>query len=318
MTALIIAIILLILPVLLGLLRAGLQNFFFSLIFLLIYASLIFSLLTNATLQGQFEAFGFNPLLVVVMVIIITLVTTIVCLLLEADRPEEKEEDYYDDRLFYLYGQRFKSEVIPVGLKEDLEQSTAEITRSFYFFLNKNLEQNFSGENGQFQTELINAHDRYRQNDARIFIKSKFKTLRNSALTYFVNFSPIGKQIGITTIAYLRSNYQWHDVLLFIVSAPFHYWFWIYHWLRGKYSINSRLGMIYPVNAFDRLDLEAYLKTATFSIMKSIEDFARANNLLTEELQQVLINNINNTQNIQISKSKGIQIGKMQISNSTK
>ncbi|MEM8524220.1 MAG: hypothetical protein AAGG68_06240 [Bacteroidota bacterium] len=299
----------LLLPLIFGPLRNGIQNVVISIVLLLVYVSISISI--GITTEEIF--YDGSWVATVPGIIFLTMLVTGICYAIERGKTDSKQEDFYDERLFYKYGQVVKADVLPIGAsKGKTSKTTEELARNLYHHLTLNMREKF-GDNQQFNTKLISVSDSNKKSDARIFMKMHFLTMRKSSLTYFVTLKNVGNQLAINSLAYIKSNYAWHAALLYIVGAPFHYWFWIYHWLMGKYAISSRLGMIYTGNSFDKLDLESFLKAATFTIMGSIEDFAKENNLLTEELKQTIVNNINNTQNIQIEKSKGVRIGKMKI-----
>lgn len=88
-----------------------------------------------------------------------------------------------------------------------------------------------------------------------------------------------------------------------------------YFLFKNRYSLVSRLGTLYQNNSFDQIDLESYMKSSSFTVISSIEKFASENNLMSSELQQIIVNNINNNQNITIQRSKGISFGKLSIAN---
>ncbi len=228
-----------------------------------------------------------------------------------------QNEYFVDGRLFYKYGEYVDSGIIPIGVKESHQNynDMGGLISKLYEEIATDLDKKFVGDESYHKDELIVA-DAGRKKDSRRFIKLSFSTMRNTTLTCLISVSKVGKQVTIKNFHFIRYRIRWTGILTFIVTAPLHYWFWIYHWIRGNASIEGTLGMNFYNNAFDLLDIEAYLKASNFSIMWSIEDFAKNNELYTDELKQIITNNINNTQNITIKRSKGINIGRIKLSSS--
>lgn len=307
-TALLIATFILALPFILGPLRNGIVHFLFSLILFASYLTIIFYLAGSLSYSsGIFLRFD----IILGLIICVPIISAIICYFTEKGKVESESENFYDERLFYKYGYLIRKEVIPLGIGES--ESGENLIGELYQYLKENLSVKFK-KDPLFNNQEISVNDSKNKDDSRYFLKLSFNTIRKSTYYNFINLKQIGEQIAVNNLQYVKSRHQWYHVLLFIMTAPFHYWSWIYHRVGNKYSIDSYLGGFYFGNSFDVIDLEAYVKASTFIVLRSIEDFAEEKGLLSEELRQLIVNNINNTQNISIEKSKGVRIGKLKIS----
>ena len=122
----------------------------------------------------------------------------------------------------------------------------------------------------------------------------------------------LGNQVIIHQMVYLRGHYYKSDVLSFLVWSPLNIWFWIRSWFRGEYNIVNNLSTRFNPSSFDHLDLLSTFKTTTFMIQTFIMEFAQKNNLLTDAIQNIINQNINNSQNVQninVNQSQGVNIG---------
>ncbi|MDW3194939.1 MAG: hypothetical protein R8G66_21380 [Cytophagales bacterium] len=272
----------------------------------------IYAMIANVAIGSQGSILNeFIPIwlaTILTLLFLIIMIITLICFFAEKGYAEGKSEWFYDDLLFQRYGQLLKNETIPIGVK-NLSKNSEELARNLYYHLSQSVKARF-GTNQRFSSEIVKVIDSHLESDARLFLKIKLVSMRNSQISYFVNLDTVGKQLAINTRIHLRNKYAWHQVLLFVVTSPLTYWLWIYHWLLRKYFIRSEINNDLG-NAFEKMDLESYIKLATFTIMVGIEEFAKANDLLTEELKQLIINNINNSQSINISKSRSIRISGM-------
>lgn len=309
------ALILLALPFVFGPIRIAVRYVLFSIAVIILYFFLYM-------IGGEFEwETGIPVQTIMVVVILITIVASVFSFITEKKQFENSEfkeldsESFDDERLFYKYGQLIKSDVVPIGASKKTEANIAEISNSLIEDLQTKLREKFDSDLNTFKVNIgkLKIEDTKNKLDSREFLKVEFETIRESKLTCFVNINVIGNQLAINNFQYIRSKYQWFNVMFFIVSAPFHYWLWIYDWVRGKETIDSRLGKYYFENSYDLMDLVCILKTSTFTILKEIESFADKHNLLTEEVKQLIVNNMTNTQNISIEKSKGVRIGRLSI-----
>jgi len=248
------------------------------------------------------------------LALFVLVVVSGICYLIEDDLREREVESFYDRRLFFRYGVIVKRDVVPIGTKDGTtEEQIAELINRLYLGLFEKLDSKFSKDSSYFR-KIIRVVDSNKKFDDRYFIKVIFGTLRGSALTIMINSKKIGNQLIVTSLSFIRFTPKWYQGLLFVTTAPFHYWFWIYHWVFGKFSIMSFIGQGINNNSFDIMDIEGYLKSATFTLLTCIEDFAKENDLFTEELKQMIIQQISNTQNINIAKSRGVKIGNIEIS----
>jgi len=249
-----------------------------------------------------------------VLVIGIILFTLIIYFIERKKKIDDLPEEFYDERLFYKYGQLIKSSFIPIGLIDEISLNNADkIINELIEYVKLNLDEKFSNASSYYTLCDLHIRDYNKKNDTRNFVRASFVTERNSSFYYFIHIKKIGKQIIVNTSQYIRTYFKWHTVVLFIVTSPLHYWTWVYHWYMSKHSTISTLSSFYQKNSFDNIDLEAYVKSSNFIVLNSIEEFARSHGFLTDELKHVISNNINQIQNIKISKSKWVKLGRIQI-----
>ena len=300
------------LPFLIGPARHWILNLLISSLIFLSYCLIIFAEFPHFIADELEYAFPNYGRVFFGVVVFGCIIMTVICLLIERNLQEHKSGFFYDDRLFNQYGIRIKADVLPVGVKR-VGHSADELARNLYFHLSTNVKKQF-GEGANISTEIISVVDRHLTSDKRIFLKVKLVTRRSSQITNFVNLITVGQQLSINSQTYLKGDYAWHEALFFIATAPTHYWFWIYHWMTRNEFVQNRIGSR-MANSFEKMDMDAYLKSVNFTIMMGIEDFAKENQLMTEELKQMIIRNVNNIQSINIKRSRGVRIAGVRFKN---
>lgn len=304
-------------PIFLGFLRRGLIPVLISFVFVVLY---IFLFVFADVMSPYGLSYEGSLIILFRTYITIAIVTSLIAYFVSKNKQIDFSNDkFYDDNLFYQYGQLVQTELIPINLpdgyqKNDGLEEQLDIKSNLQSYLIEQLNLRFNSDTA-YQFNQTKISDLYLKSDRRDFCLFSFTTIRHSMINYCVNCKYVGDQLVINTKVFIRSYYNWYDVLLHVVSAPLHSWSWIYSFLKKTYSLSSRLGSLYQNNSFDQIDIESYIKSASFTVISSIEKFATDNNLMSSELQQVIVNNINNTQNISIQKSKGISFGKLSIGN---
>ena len=66
-------------------------------------------------------------------------------------------------------------------------------------------------------------------------------------------------------------------------------------------------------NSFDAIDLTTFYESSYYVLLDETRAFLKDNGLLSEEVAQVIFNNIsnNNSQNISISRSRNVSLGRI-------
>lgn len=311
------ALFLLSLPFIFGPIRTAVKYIIFSVVVLAFYF-IVYSRLELISKESEETLQSVEIILAII--ILVTILTAIFAYVSEQKQfqvlefKKKDKESFDDEKLFFKYGELIKSDIIPISAYGKTDKDILIIAEKLMEEMQYHLTKRFQKNTGlQVNIGTLRIKDEKKEVDTREFLKIEFITRRESKLTYFVNINVVGSLITINNFQYIRSKYQWYHVLAFIVTAPIHYWLWIYDWLRGKESIDSRLGRFYLENSFDLLDLNSTLKISTFAMLQEVEELAIKYDLATEELKKIITNIVNNTQNITIKKSKGVRIGRLSI-----
>jgi hypothetical protein len=140
----------------------------------------------------------------------------------------------------------------------------------------------------------------------RVCVRSRFGSL----LTHFVHYASYGQTITAHYFTYVRGIHDDLDVVKFIVLSPFTIWSWGVPWLLNRYSIISHLS-VYRASSFDGIDMRTMYCLTNKAVYEETEKLLTEAGLITEEIRQVIYNNIynNNQQNISISNSPGASLG---------
>lgn len=227
---------------------------------------------------------------------------------IDQEREKSSTDDFKDDNLFFRHGQRINRTVFSIPV--DTNWSDAEVL-SFASSMREELINRTSdklGTSGNVFTESIEIHDRKKTSDSKTFLKMSFKTVRGSKLTHFVHYAVVGKSIVAHYFTYVQGTYEWDDVVNHILVSPMSIWFWGIAWYVNRHSIISAMSKNIE-NSFDVMDLSTYNQASYFVLMDETRAFLKENNLLSDELAQVIFNNINNSQNISVNGSSGISLG---------
>ncbi|NEP23728.1 hypothetical protein [Moorena sp. SIO3I6] len=186
--------------------------------------------------------------------------------------------------------------------------------------MNKEIADKTHQKLSQSTVNLVLAYDRELRSDRKNFLKILFRTVRGSQLSHFVHYAVAGKSIVAHYFTYVRGTHNWFDVLAFVFFSPVSIWFWLVPWLANEFSITSYIStrLEYMNNSFDRIDLITFYESSYYVLMDETRLILKANGILTEELAQIIFNNINNnhSQNVNINNSSGLNLGN--ISNSFK
>ena len=245
------------------------------------------------------------------ILILILLVLSFPLIAYFADKQKDRAENDNFKRggLFARYGKEIYSAIIPIQIDPNkTSMSSEEVISRLRSFLMKELKKQFSNTPG-FSLAELSVKDLKKRKDVRDFIRFSFVTPRNTKIHSIVYIPVLGEQIIVQEMVHMRGNYHWYDVLWFLVTSPLTMLFWIRRWFRGEYNIVANLSTKFNSSAFDYLDSMTIFKTTTMLTQTLVLQYARDNGLLTDEIEKIIVQNITNSQNINISKSSGIKLG---------
>jgi hypothetical protein len=226
----------------------------------------------------------------------------------DKEREHHALDDFKNDNLLYRYGYKINETTIPVPVKP--EWTDKEIER-FVEALRQKIASQIQSRFASAGVQVANAvsiKDTDLPSDDRKFLKVIFRSKRGSQASHFITYAIAGKYVVIHYLSRIRGTYRWHDVVDFIIFGPLSIWFWGVDWLQNQYSIIAAISRIVR-NSYDQLDLMAYFEASYLVLLEETRNFLKEQGLLTEELNQIIINNINNSQNIEITGSQNVSIG---------
>lgn len=224
-------------------------------------------------------------------------------------REARSMDDFSGDRLFFRYGHQVDSTYISVPIDQKWGfKETEDYAQTLRLSLAQKIAARLPEELAQVRGDIVVA-DRgtgERKDFIRVCVRSRFGSL----LTHFVHYANFGQTITAHYFTYIRGIHNDWDVVKFLLLSPFTIWSWGVPWLLNRYSIVSQLS-VYRASSFDGIDLRTMFCLTNKVVYEETEKLLTEAGLITEEIRQVIHNNIynNNQQNISISHSSGVSLG---------
>lgn len=226
----------------------------------------------------------------------------------EQDKEREKvsSDDFKEMGLLFRYGYEINDVAVPIFVDLPLHQLkdlAAELANRLYHAL----QASFSELDMELDFPVI-IKDKEYPTDQREFLKMLIRTARGSQLSHFVHLAITGKYIVVHFTTKVRGRYEWYNIVSFILLSPITIWFWGVDWWKNQYSIISSISTMLG-NSYDLIDLTSYFQSTYLMVWRAIRDFLKEKDLLSDDVQQLIVNNITNTQNISVSKSRQVNLG---------
>jgi hypothetical protein len=227
-------------------------------------------------------------------------------------REQNSTDTFQNQNLFFRYGTPINVTEFPIPANSSWsEKETVEIAQR----MNQRVESRSMERlrmKGIAAFGTIDIIDKRLFTDKRSFLKVVYKTIRGSQLSHFVHYAVAGKSIVAHYYTYIRGATKWHDVFNFVFFSPLTIWFWGIPWLKNQCSILSVISRT-EANSFDAIDLTTFYESSYYVLLDETRAFLKDNGLLSEEVAQVIFNNIsnNNSQNISISRSRNVSLGRI-------
>ncbi|MFN8413163.1 MAG: hypothetical protein U0Z26_12320 [Anaerolineales bacterium] len=222
-------------------------------------------------------------------------------------REEEASDDFKHENLFYRYGYEINHRTLSIATRvEWTDAQIQEFAAEMGERIATKIREHFAGAN----VEVINPvhiKDRDLTSDARDFLKIIFHSIRGSQVTHFIYHSVLGKYIVVHYITRVRGKYRWHDVVDFVITGPLTIWFWFANWMQNQYSVVAAISKFIG-NSYDLIDLASYFESSYLVLMDETGIFLKEKGLLTEVLNNIIVQNINNSQNINVNNSSNVNL----------
>lgn len=226
---------------------------------------------------------------------------------LDLKREKKETDNFKDNNLFFRYGYRINRTVFSIPIDTNwsdgkIDDFAAEMSQTIAVKTHERLKHP--------TVYLVTILDKKLKSDSKNFLKMVFRTKRGSQLSHFVYYAVSGKSIVAHYFTYVRGTYQWYDVFNFVFFCPISIWFWSIPWINNQFSIISSISTTID-NSFDVIDLSTFYESSYYALLDETRIILKENGLLTEELAQVIFNNINNnnSQNVNINNSSGLNLG---------
>jgi hypothetical protein len=245
----------------------------------------------------------------ILIIILLILLFPLIAYFSDKSKDRSGNDNFKRGGLFARYGKEIYSSVIPIQIDpKKTSKSSEEVIAGIKRFLMAELEKQFANT-PRFSLAELSVKDLKKSKDVRDFLRFSFVTPRNTKIHSIVYIPILGDQIIVQQMVHMRGNYYWYDVLWFLITSPLTFLFWIRRWFRGEYNIVANLSTKFNTSSFDYLDSLTIFKTTTVLTQTLVMQYARENGLLTEEIEKMIVQNITNSQNINISKSSGVKLG---------
>lgn len=225
-------------------------------------------------------------------------------------REVDASDDFKKNRLFIRYGYEFNKISIPVPVKADWEDKDI---AALVDELRTKLANQFKTRYAADKVEVLNpvyVKDKDLPSDSRAFLRITYNSRRGSRISHFIHYAIAGKYVVIHYTSRVRGNYRWHDIVDFVISGPMTIWGWGLDWIQNQFSVISYISR-FVTNSYDEIDLKTFFDSSYYVMLDETRDFLDEKGLLTKELEQVIINNINNSQNINVTGSSGVSVGRV-------
>ena len=228
----------------------------------------------------------------------------------EQDKEREKQatDDFKEMGLLFRYGYEVNDIALPIFIDRDffqVKEISDELARAVY----QSFQEVFSDLSMEVLFPVL-IRDKDYPADQREFLKVIIKTKRESQLSHFIHFAVTGKYVVVHFTTKIRGRYEWYNLVSFILASPLTVWFWGMDWWKNQYSIVASLSTIID-NSYDLMDLTSYFQSTYLMVWRTIEKFLKERDLLPEDVQQIIVNNITNTQHINISRSRQVNLGNL-------
>ncbi len=226
----------------------------------------------------------------------------------EQDKEREKvaSDDFKEMGLLFRYGYEINDVAVPVFVDLPSHQID-DLVRALTNRLYSTLQDAFANLNMVLAFPVVIKDKEYPE-DQREFLKMVMRTSRGSQLSHFIHFAVTGKYIVTHFTTKVRGRYEWYNVVNFILLSPITVWFWGVDWWKNQYSIVASISTTVG-NSYDLIDLTSYFQSTYLMVWRVIRDFLKEKDLLSDDVQQIIINNITNTQQISVSKSRQVNLG---------
>lgn len=221
-------------------------------------------------------------------------------------REEKATDDFRHLNLLYRYGARISQTTFSFDTKP--EWSSDQIAQFADNLRDRVAAQVKARFTNAAVTNPFYVSDKDQNSDKRAFLRIQFTTMRGSSLTQFAYYGVSGKTIIVHYITRIRGRYAWHDVVDFVITGPITVWGWGMAWLNNEYSILAALSTRFN-NSYDLIDLTTQLRAISLVLLTETQTMLDEHGLLSDLLKQVIVNNITNTQEVNINQSSGVSLG---------
>ena len=275
----------------------------------LIYPFLIVGALSESRLVQFLSGLG-GVVAVFIPLVLVGLFFSLVVWMYKRDKQHEKrpEDDFTGTNLLFRYGVRVNRAVLPIAVDPEwTEEGIQNFVEGLQQAVAVRIEESFSSSDVEVVLP-VNITDRSLPSDSRDFLKIVYRSTRGSQLSHFIRYEKVGRVVVAHHFTFLRGRYEWHDVVDFVVTAPFHIWFWVFDWMRNQYSIVATLGRDVD-NSYDQIDIETFFEASLFNILDETRRALEKEGLLTRDLERAISIHIDNSQRVNVTGSRGVVTG---------
>ena len=222
----------------------------------------------------------------------------------DLEREKQSSDDFKGGGLFFRYGKEVNGARWYIRVKPEW---SAEETRSFAEDLRCNVAERIDRHLPDDSVQVMHSVV-IRENNrglGKVFVRIWGKTELGSLIVHFLHFASLGRSITLHYRSFVRGTHTTLDIIKFILASPLSFWLWIWPWANNEYSILSHLSHFYE-SSYDDMDLQTIYNATHYLLLTELQEILKEKGLLTEELQQMIFNQItnNNVQNT-ISASHG-------------
>ena len=227
----------------------------------------------------------------------------------DLEREKQSLDDFNGGGLFFRYGLEVANAnwVIPVKT-----EWSAEETRSFAESLRRKVAERMRRHLPDASVQVLDTVVIREKNRSlgKEFARVWTKTELGSLMVHFLHFASFGRSMALHYRSFIRGTHTSFDIVKFVLATPLSFWFWIWPWANNEYSIISRISH-FCESSYDDIDLHTIYITSRDLLLTELRDILEEEGILTEELRQMIFNQItnNNVQNISASHGGSVTVG---------
>lgn len=221
-------------------------------------------------------------------------------------RSKNPEDEFYGEDFPLHYGIEESNNTLMIPTKPDWDNfQTNDFVNEFEKKILAKIKKEFPTSN--VESFIVNVADSI-TNQSRKFVKVVFQSPAGSEVTHFLHYDQLETSIVAHYFTYAKGHEDGYKKFDFVYSSPLSILSWGIPWLEKKFSISSQIcgGIDRP---YDLIAARTFFAASYNIIYSETQSILEEEGLLTDELNQIIVNNITNAPEINVNNSSGVSFG---------